>query len=133
MTTHELLGSNPNITIKLKVQPTEPQSEETEQHENYVSRPLLPSFQRLYMFLDACKRVFQVCIPIIGVDGCFLKGHYGGQILATIGGDPNDQMMPIALVMVELETKDSWTLFLDLLVQDLGGPQVCKKFTFISD
>lgn len=27
--THELLGSNPNKTIKLKVQPTEPQSEET--------------------------------------------------------------------------------------------------------
>lgn len=114
--THELLRSNPNNTIKLKVQPTESQSEETEQRENYVSRPLLPSFQRLYICIDACKRSFSVCRSIIGVDGCFLKGHYRRQILAALGRDPNDQMMPIALDVVEEETKDSWAWFLDLLI-----------------
>jgi hypothetical protein len=40
-------------------------------------------------------------MPIIGLDGCFLKGYYGGQILAAIGRDPNDQMLPIAFAVVE--------------------------------
>lgn len=42
-------------------------------------------------------------------------------------------MMPIALAVVEAYTKDSCAWFLDLLVQDLGGLEVCKQFTFISD
>ncbi|XP_058760393.1 uncharacterized protein LOC131633723 [Vicia villosa] len=125
--THELLKSNPNSTIKLNVQATEHQPEE------HVSRPLLPSFHRLYMCLDACKKSFRICRPIIGVDGCFLKGNYGGQILAAVGRDPNDQMLPIAVAVVEAETKDSWAWFFELLVQDLGGPEICKNITFISD
>lgn len=122
--THELLRSIPNNTIKLKVQPTESQNEETEQHENHVRKPLLPSFQQLYTCLDACKRSLQVCRLIIGVYGCFLKGYYGGQILAAIDRDPNEKTMVIVLVVVEAEPKDLWAWFLDLLVQDLGGPQV---------
>ena len=112
------MGFGYHILNKVKMQPIEPLSEETEQHENYVNGPLLPSFQRLYICLDACKRSFQVCRPIIGVDGCFLKGHYGEQILVAIGRDPNDQIILIALVVVEAETKDSWVWFLDFLVQD---------------
>jgi hypothetical protein len=53
--------------------------------------------------------------------------------LAAIGRDPNDQMLPIALAVVEGETKDSWAWFLELLVNDLGGQRFCKTFTFISD
>jgi hypothetical protein len=85
------------------------------------------------MCLDGCKKSFLKCRPIIGLDGCFLKGYYGGQILAAVGRDPNDQMLPIALAVVEGETKDSWAWFLDLLVNDLGGQRICKTFTFISD
>jgi hypothetical protein len=47
-----------------------------------VKRPSLelpPTFQRLYMSLAACKDGFKAtCKPIIGVDGCFLKGYYKG-------------------------------------------------------
>ncbi|CAK8568773.1 unnamed protein product [Lathyrus sativus] len=109
----ELLRSNPNNTIKLKAQPT---AENEQQHESYISKPLFPSFQRLYMCLDVCKRSFKICRPIIGIDRCFLKGHYGGQILRAIGRDPDDQMIPISLVVVEAETKDSWPWFLYFLV-----------------
>ncbi|XP_058757061.1 uncharacterized protein LOC131630284 [Vicia villosa] len=92
--THELLRSNPNNTIKINVQATNVDPTEIElQREDYVSRPLLPSFHRLYMCLQACKKDFQVCRPIIRID----EGNYGGQILATVGRDPNDQMLPIAL------------------------------------
>ncbi|XP_004496851.1 uncharacterized protein [Cicer arietinum] len=72
-------------------------------------------------------------LPIIGLDGCFLKGYYGGMILAAVGRDPNDQMLPIALAVVEGETRDSWTWFLKLLIDDLGGQQACKSYTFIFD
>lgn len=61
----------------------------------------------------------------IGLDGCFLKGIYGRKILAAIGRGHNDQMLPIAFVVVESEAKDNWTWFLELLFNDLGGRDKC--------
>jgi hypothetical protein len=117
---HELLKRNPGSTIKIATQPC-------------IERPLVPYFQRMYVCLKGCKESFYTCRPIIGLDGCFLKGYFGGQILAAIGRDPNDQMLPIAFVVVEGETKDSWTWFLQLLINDLGGPSCCSTYTFMSD
>jgi len=48
------------------------------------------------MYLKACKDSFISFCPIIGLDGCLLKGKYGGELLTTIGRDDNDQMLPIA-------------------------------------
>ena len=87
----------------------------------------------MYICFAACKESFRLCRPIIGLAGCSLKGLCGGQILATIGTDPNDQMMPIAFAIVEGETKDIWTWFLELLIEDLGGRSQCCTYTFISD
>jgi hypothetical protein len=104
--------------------------------EENVERPgavLSPHFQRMYICLKACKDSFDKCRKIIGLDGCFLKGYYGGQLLAAIRRDPNDQMLPIAFAVVEGETKESWKWFLELLISDLGGTRLCKTFTFISD
>lgn len=67
-----------------------------------------PQFQRMYICLKACKESFFKYIPIIGLDGYFLKGYNGGQILAAIGRDPNDQMLPTAYAVFKGETKDSW-------------------------
>lgn len=76
-----------------------------------VERPTLdvpPTFLWLYMSLTACNDSFrQACRPVISVDGYFLKGHYGGQLLATIGRDPNDNIYPIAMAVVEAKTKDN--------------------------
>ncbi|VVA36592.1 PREDICTED: transposon, partial [Prunus dulcis] len=76
-------------------------------------------FQRLYVCLGACKAGFIAgCRPIIGLDGCFLKGVYRGQFLAA--------------VVVESECKESWVWFLELLVKDV---EIVNQFgyTFISD
>ncbi|XP_058726882.1 uncharacterized protein LOC131598284 [Vicia villosa] len=83
--------------------------------------------------VKACNDSFFKCRHIIGLNGCFLKGYYGGQILAAIGRDPNDQMMPIAFAVVEGETKDYSSWFLELVISDLGGPRIRKTYTFISD
>lgn len=72
------MRSNTNNIIKLKVLPTEQQTGENEkQPKDYVNIPLFISFQRLYMCHDACKIIFQVCRPIIGLNGCFINDHYG--------------------------------------------------------
>ncbi|WVY96917.1 hypothetical protein V8G54_029068 [Vigna mungo] len=65
--------------------------------------------------IKACKDSFISSKPIIGLDECFLKGKYGGKLLTTV------------------QNKDSWTWFLELLIQDLGGEAICASCTFISD
>jgi len=53
--------------------------------------------------------------------------------LAVVGRDGNDNMYPIAYVVVEAETKDSWTWFLEILMSDLGAHEQHARLTFISD
>jgi hypothetical protein len=43
----------------------------------------------------------------MGLDGCFFKGATNGELLCAIGRDANNQMYPIAWVVVEKETNDT--------------------------
>ncbi|XP_047159356.1 uncharacterized protein LOC124829828 [Vigna umbellata] len=61
------------------------------------------------------------------------QGQYKVELLTTIGRDPNDQMLPIAYAVVEVENKDTWGWFLQLLVENLGGKEVCGRCTWMSD
>ncbi|XP_017412869.1 uncharacterized protein LOC108324433 [Vigna angularis] len=88
---HELLKTNPGTTVQIKV-------------DNSNDEVI---FQRFYACLKACKDNFICCRPIIGLDGCFLKSKYGGELLTAVGRDGNDQMLPIAYAIVEVENKDS--------------------------
>jgi hypothetical protein len=101
-----------------------------------VERPLpdIPTkFQRLYFSLATVKSDFLAgCRPVIGLDGCFLKGPHKGQLLAAILRDVNNQMYPVAFAVVEDEIKESWTWFLEALLSDLGTPPA-KGWIFISD
>ncbi|XP_028770139.1 uncharacterized protein LOC114727614 [Neltuma alba] len=86
----------------------------------YVDRPRV--FKRLYVCLEPVKRGFmKVCRPIIGLDGCFLKGTYEGILLVVVARNPNDQYFPLAVAVVETENKDSWTWFLKQLFDDIGS------------
>ncbi|KAK9997647.1 hypothetical protein SO802_022333, partial [Lithocarpus litseifolius] len=77
--------------------------------------------ERMYVCLDACKRGFLAgCRPLIGIDGCHLKGTTGGQLLVAIGKDGNDNIFPIAYAIVEIENKSSWTWFLQCLLDNIG-------------
>ncbi|XP_014503087.1 uncharacterized protein LOC106763405 [Vigna radiata var. radiata] len=114
---NELLARNPGSTVKVKVEETV---------DGHI-------FKRFYTCLKACKDIFVSCRPIIGLDGAFLKGKYGGEMLTTVGRDANDQMLPLAYVVVEVENKETWRWFLELLVEDLGGIEVASSFTIMSD
>ena len=93
---HELLRANTRPIVKMNV---EPALEDVDDQR--------PFFKRLYICYEGCKERFKLCRHVIGVDGFFLKGLCGGEILEAIGRDPNDQMLPIALGVVEGENRDS--------------------------
>ncbi|WP_214442961.1 hypothetical protein, partial [Mycobacterium tuberculosis] len=45
-----------------------------------------PVLQRIYFCLRGMRDGFiEGCRPLIGLDGCFLKGLFKGQLLAAIG------------------------------------------------
>jgi hypothetical protein len=101
-----------------------------------VERPMFelpPRFQRMYISLAAMKAWFKVgCRPVIGVDACFLKDPHKGQLISAVSRDANN-MYPIAMTVVEAETKDSCSWFLETLVGDLGQSGSTHGWTFISD
>ncbi|XP_017441103.1 uncharacterized protein LOC108346539 [Vigna angularis] len=96
---HELMRTNQGSIVQIKVENTNGEV----------------IFKRFYACLKACKDSFICCRPIIGLNGCFLKGKYGGELLTAARRDGNEQILPIAYFVVE----------------DLGGEAVCASCTFI--
>ena len=124
----ELLMTNKGSSVLLNVVTANLPIEEIKR----PGRILCPQFQRLYVCLDACKKGFIACRSFIGVDACHLKGHYGGQLMTAVATDPNDQLFPLAFVVVEAKTKDSWTWFILKLISDVNASSK-RRLTFISD
>ncbi|CAL1381384.1 unnamed protein product [Linum trigynum] len=103
----EMRKADPGTTVKIKVDRLNPENK--------------PLFQHMYVGFASLRRGFlQGCRQIIGLDGCILKGLCKGELLLAIGRDANDQMYPIAWAVVEVESKDSWSWFLELLASDLS-------------
>ena len=70
---------------------------------------------------EGCKKGFLAgCRPFIGLDACHLKNKSGGQLITAVCRDPNEEYFPLAYVVVEAKTKDSWTWFINLLLADIG-------------
>ncbi|KAL2230545.1 UNVERIFIED_CONTAM: hypothetical protein Sindi_1648900 [Sesamum indicum] len=99
-----------------------------------VDRQLCPPvLQRMYFCLSGLKEGFlDECRPIIGLDGCFLKSIYRGQLLTAVGRDGNDNIYPIVMAYVEIEKYDSWEWFLNFLLRDIGSLDE-KGWAFIYD
>ncbi|KAF6135276.1 hypothetical protein GIB67_021638 [Kingdonia uniflora] len=55
------------------------------------------------------------CRPLLGLDGCFLKGKYGGVCLSIIGLDGNNGLFPIAVFFCRSECTETWKKFLEMM------------------
>ena len=105
----EILQTNLGTTVTIK--------------EKLVPNKLLEEskFKRIYICWGALKKGFlEGCRPIISLDGCHLKGPYGGILLTAIGVDANNYIYPFAYAMVDKEKKKTWQWFLELLGQNLN-------------
>jgi len=71
------------------------------------------------------------CRPLIGVDGCFLKGPYKGVLLVALGLDGNNGYFPIAYAIVQQENKSNWLYFFKALRKCFENNDM-SKFTFIT-
>ena len=115
----ELLRGNPGSTVKVEL------------CKDGLSKGRR-GFKRPFVCLDAYKKGWKAsCRPIIGLDGCFLKTKFKGELLVALGRDMNEQNFPIAWSCVKSETKLNRVWFLTLLKElELGDG---SQFTFISD
>ncbi|XP_075633723.1 uncharacterized protein LOC142606224 [Castanea sativa] len=81
-------------------------------------------FKRMYIRYNAQKVGFLGgCRPFVGLDGCHLKGRFGGQLLSATAKDGNDNIFPAIMVVVEQETKDNWIWFLEQFADDISRPE----------
>ncbi|KAK8646714.1 hypothetical protein V6N13_120492 [Hibiscus sabdariffa] len=79
-----------------------------------------PIFRWLYVCFIGLKEGFiRYCRPVLCLDGCYLKGPLKGELLAAVGRDGNNQIFPIAWVVVEVENKETWGWFLKNVQIDL--------------
>ncbi|XP_016185297.1 uncharacterized protein LOC107626922 [Arachis ipaensis] len=90
-------------------------------------------FDKIYICLSGCKNGFKAgCRPLIGLDGAFLKTQIGGQILSAVAQDANHHIYVVAWAIVNIENKENWKWFLELLHEDLGDYKA-NGWCFISD
>ncbi|KAK2649679.1 hypothetical protein Ddye_017168 [Dipteronia dyeriana] len=90
-------------------------------------------FQRFFVCFKAQKKGFiEGCRPFIGIDGCHLKGPYGGVILSAVALDANSRLYPLAYCICEGETLLSWSWFLRQLRCFLKYPED-RPICFMSD
>nr|KAJ0207346.1 hypothetical protein LSAT_V11C500276150 [Lactuca sativa] len=110
----ELLNTNLGTTVRIDVYP-----------ETSLSITIR-TFRRIYACLGALKLGFKARFrDFLGVDGIFLKVPYHGQVLTVVGLDSNNDIYPVAYLVV-------WAWFLELLGEDLDlGAN--SNFTFIYD
>ena len=113
------MSSNPGSTVHVETEADEFSGKER--------------FRRLYICFAALKKGFKEgCRPVLGVDGCHLRGPHPGVLLTAVGIDANDCIYPVAYAVVETENKSSWTWFIEFLKFDLTI-QDQRQWTFISD
>ncbi|GKC96025.1 FAR1-related sequence 10, partial [Tanacetum coccineum] len=117
----ELQRTNPVTTVKIDIErccdPSAPKRQ----------------FKRIYVGIGALKKGFKAGLKdLLGLDGCFMKGPFPGQLLSAVGIDPNHDTYHLAYALVKAETISSWTWFMTCLGDDLELGRN-SNFTFISD
>nr|KYP55878.1 hypothetical protein KK1_002104 [Cajanus cajan] len=65
-------------------------------------------FHILFWTFKPCFDAFNYCKPLIQVDGTHLYGKYRGTLLIATTQDGNNNVLPLAFIVVEGETLLAW-------------------------
>ncbi|CAH9129122.1 unnamed protein product [Cuscuta epithymum] len=76
-------------------------------------------FRYLFMSLAPWKRAWEHCIPVLIIDGSFMKAYYKGTLLTACSQDANKQIVPLAFAVCDSESTASWKWFFTRLKECL--------------
>ncbi|XP_074327810.1 uncharacterized protein LOC141665726 [Apium graveolens] len=82
--------------------------------------------KRIFWSLKAMMDGWQHARPVISIDGIFLKGRYRGKLLIAMGVDSNNHPFPLCYGLVDEETYENWSWFLQRLRR-----HVCRQRTSV--
>ncbi|KAK1625815.1 hypothetical protein QYE76_000130 [Lolium multiflorum] len=80
-------------------------------------------FRRAFVCFKACWKDFlDGCRPYLAVDATALHDRFKGQLVSTTAVDGNNWMFHVAYGVLEVESEESWTWFLQNLRDLIGHP-----------
>ncbi|XP_043812752.1 uncharacterized protein LOC122723711 [Manihot esculenta] len=91
------------------------------------------SFKKLKKYVHYLQTYNPGTVTLYKLDGCHLKGPYGGIFLVAVILDGNRGVLPLAFSIVEVGCGDSWTFFLENLYSCIGGGTDNRPLTIMSD
>ncbi|KAH7865072.1 hypothetical protein Vadar_001871 [Vaccinium darrowii] len=125
------------VTYKIKKMNADHTCSRVNQNEDatstWISKKLLNDFkENPNLDLDGMQEKLNNR-PFIGVDGCHLKGPYGGVLISAVALDGNNGLFPLAVAVVESENNDSWGFFLDHIQTIIRSTRENRPWTIMSD
>ena len=87
-------------------------------------------FLYVYMALYASINGWKHCMPVIVVDGTFLKLKFRGTLISATTQDASRKIFPLAFVIVDSENDASWEWFFVQVKKTFG---VRDKLSIVSD
>ncbi|XP_042014955.1 uncharacterized protein LOC121762988 [Salvia splendens] len=96
-------------------------------HDERHSTETQKLFKYVFWAFGPCVEAFQLCKPVLTVDGTHLRGRLKGKLLCAVGFDANKKFLPVAYAIVDNETSDSWNWFMKLIKLHVmkGDRDVC--------
>ncbi|KAG6432065.1 hypothetical protein SASPL_103638 [Salvia splendens] len=93
------------------------------------------SFQRLFVSYRAAIYGFiNACRPLLELDRVHLKGKYLGTLFCAAAIDADDQLFPLAIAVVNVESDENWMWFMSELRKLLGvNTDSMPRLTILSE